>query len=188
MAKVRNNIILRGLSGDLGKQLRIRTGKISSRTSVFAIAESCTKHEDSPAQGAQKQAFREASAYAEAHKEDPIYIAKAKGKERQSYNVAMADWFHPPQILEIDLGGWRGAAGEGIRVLAVDDVQVAGVRVEIRDETGAVVEAGEALQNYTQWWEHAVRKPLRGELTVTVSASDLPGNVTQASASKKLPG
>jgi hypothetical protein len=39
MAKVRNNIVIRGLSGDLGKQLRIRTGPTSGRTNVCAIPE-----------------------------------------------------------------------------------------------------------------------------------------------------
>jgi hypothetical protein len=191
MAKVRKNIIIQGLSGDLGKQLRIRTGKISGRTNVFAKFDFETEREDSPAQQAHKQAIREAAAYAHANKGNPIYIAKAKskkGKERQPYNVAMADWFHPPRILEIDLRGWRGAADQVIRILAVDDVQVAGVRIEISDETGAVVEAGEAIQNYTQWWEYAVQGAMRGERSVTVFASDLPGHVTQASASKKLPG
>jgi hypothetical protein len=185
MAKVRKNIIIQGLSGDLGKQLRIRTGKISGRTNVFAKFDFETEREDSPAQQAHKQAIREAAAYAHANKGNPIYIAKAKskkGKERQPYNVAMADWFHPPRILEIDLRGWRGAADQVIRILAVDDVQVAGVRIEISDETGAVVEAPELHPVV------GVRRPVRGERSVTVFASDLPGHVTQASASKKLPG
>lgn len=186
MAKVRNNIIIKGLSGDLGKQLRIRTSRISGRTSVSAIADFDNKRKDSPAQAAQKQAFREAAAYADKNEGNPVYVAKAKGKDRQPYNVAMSDWFHPPQILEIDLVGWRGGVGDVIRVLAVDDVQVAQVRIEIRDERGTILEAGEAVQHYTQWWEYVVKGPMRGELTVTVTACDLPGHVAQSSASKGL--
>ena len=75
-----------------------------------------------------------------------------------------------------------------IRVLAADDVRVAQVRIEISDETGAIVEAGEATKNYTQWWEYAVQGAMRGERTVTVFASDLPGHVAKGSASKRLPG
>jgi len=100
----------------------------------------------------------------------------------------MADWFHPPSILEIDLKNWRGAANEVIRILAADDVRVAQGRVEIRDESGASVEAGEAILNTTQWWEYAVQGAMRGELTVTVFASDPPGHVTQVSETKRLPG
>lgn len=191
MAKVYKNLIIQGLSGDLGKQLRIQTSKTTGQTYVFAKTNFETRRKDSPAQRAQKLAFSEASAYADAHQTDPIYIAKAKGrkgKERQPYNVAMADWFHPPAILRIDLGGWRGAAGELIRILAVDDVRVAQVRVEIQDGAGALVEAGEAILKITQWWEYAVRGTVRGEGTVTVFAKDLPGHVTQASESKRLPG
>jgi hypothetical protein len=191
MAKVYKNIIIKGLSGDLGKQLQIRTSKITGQTYVFAKTNFETRRKDSPAQQAQKQAFWEASAYADAHQTDPIYIAKAKGrkgKERQPRNVAMADWFHPPSILEIDLGGWRGAAGELIRILAADDVRVAQVRVEIRDESGASVEAGEATLRITQWWEYAVQGAMRGELSVTAFASDLPGHVTQASERKIILG
>ena len=191
MAKVHKNIIIKGLSGDLGKQLRIQTSKISGQTYVFAKTNFETKRKVSPTQRAQKLAFWEASAYADANQENPVYIAKAKGrkgKERQPRNVAMADWFHPPVILEIDLNSWRGAAGEVIRILAADDVRVAQVHVEIRDESGASVEAGQAILRITQWWEYAVQGAMRGELTVTVSASDLPGHVTQASERKSISG
>jgi hypothetical protein len=188
MAKVRNNIIIRGLSGDLGKQLRIRTGKISGRTNVFAIADFGTAREDSPAQAAHKQAIREAAAYAYANKENPIYVTIAKGKERQAKNVAMTDWFHPPRILEIDLRGWRGAAGQVIRVLAVDDVKVGQVHVEIADGAGTILETGQAALAVTQRWEYPLQQAHSGSVTVTVFARDLPGHVTQESASKKLPG
>jgi hypothetical protein len=188
MAKVRNNIVIRGLSGDLGKQLRIRTGPISGRTNVSAIPEFVTKRKDSPAQLAQRQAIREASAYGEANKENPIYVAIAKGKERQAKNVAMADWSHPPRILDIDLRGWRGCPGEVIRVLAVDDVKVGQVQVEIADGAGTILETGQAALAVTQRWEYPLQQAHSGSVTVTVFARDLPGHVTQESASKKLPG
>jgi hypothetical protein len=191
MAKVRKNFLIRGLDGVLGGQFLVRTGKISGRTNVSAKMDCVTRREDSPAQEAHKQAFQEASAYADANRENPIYIAKAKGKKdkkRQPYNVAMADWFHPPQVLEIDLEGWRGAIGEVIRVLAADDVRVAQVRIEISDETGAVQETGQAALTLSQWWEYPLQAAHSGNLTVTVFASDMPGHVTQESASKRLPG
>ena len=33
-------------------------------------------------------------------------------------NIAMADWFHPPEIKEIDLSAWTGQAGQSIRIQA----------------------------------------------------------------------
>ena len=187
MAKVRNNIVIRGLSGDLGKQLRIRTGRHSGRTNVSAIPEFVTKRKDSPAQKAQKYDFIEASFYGEANKENPIYVARARGKQRQPKNVAMADWFHPPQILEIDLRGWRGCPGDVIRILAVDDVRVEPVQVEIADGAGTVLETGQAALAVSQRWEYPLRQTHAGSVSVTVYARDLPGHVTQESASNRLP-
>jgi hypothetical protein len=148
MAKVRKNIIIRGLSGDLGKQLRIRTGPISGRTNVSAIPEFVTKRKDSPAQAGAEAGLPRGVRLWRGQQREPHLRRQAKGKERQAKNVAMADWFHPPQILEIDLRGWRGCPGDVIRVLAVDDVQVAGVRVEIADEAGTMLETGRPSWRY----------------------------------------
>ncbi len=190
MAKVRKNIFIRGLDGDLGGQFLVRTGKISGRTSVFAKIDCDHTRVDSPAQEAQKQDFREASVYAESNQDNPVYIAKAGGKqdkERQPKNVAMADWFQPPQILEIDLRGWRGCPGDVIRVLAVDDVQVAGVKVEITDEAGALLETGPAVLAVTQRWEYtlkefAFRSPDRDRLRQGPAGARDPGQRPQEAA------
>ncbi len=55
--------------------------------------------------------------------------------------MAVADWFHPPEIVEVNLDGWTGKAGEKIRVKAVDDVRVKQVSVVITDEQDAVLDA-----------------------------------------------
>jgi hypothetical protein len=117
-----------------------------------------------------------------------IFLNREERKERQAKNVAMADWFHPPRILEIDLRAWRGCPGDVIRVLAVDDVKVGQVQVEIADRAGTILETGQAALAVTQRWEYPLRQAHSGSVTVTVFASDLPGHVTHESASKKLPG
>ena len=100
----------------------------------------------------------------------------------------MADWLNPPQILEIDLKGWDGAAQGLIRMRVQDDVKVVKVSVEISDETGAALESGLAVKAGALWWEYRVSQPLSGALRVTVSASDLPGHVTQESEEKLVVG
>ena len=187
MAKVNDNIIISGVSGAIGDQLvlkRVRGGRT-------ILCKKPTFREDrkfSEAQLARQQAFREASAYATMMKREPIYLAIAKGTARTGYNVAMSDWLNPPQILEIDLSRWGGAALETIRMRVRDDVKVAQVRVEISDEAGTVLEAGQAAEAGAWWWKYTMAQPLSGELTVTVFASDLPGHITQASETKRLPG
>ena len=69
--------------------------------------------------------FREAAAYAKSAQGEPVvYAQKADGTPQTPYNVAVADWFHALEILELDASAWDGEAGQVIRVKAVDDVQV----------------------------------------------------------------
>ena len=96
MAKVRENIVMQGLSGTLGNQLVIKLDK-AGRTIVSAKPHFNGDREFSPAQLMQQQAFREAAAYAKMVKGEELYIIKANGGPKSSYNVALADWFNRPQ-------------------------------------------------------------------------------------------
>jgi hypothetical protein len=74
------------------------------------------------------------------------------------------------------------------RILASDDVQVAQVRIEISDEIDTVQETGQTVLILSQLLEYTLEQALSGDLTVTFSASDVPGHVAKVSASKRLPG
>lgn len=180
MAKVNGNLLLEHVNGTIGDQFvlkRVRGGRT-------ILCKKPTFREDrkfSDKQLAKQQAFREATAYAREMKREPIYLAMAEGTAKTGYNVAVGDWFNPPRILEIDLSRWKGAQADLIRMRVQDDVKVVQVRVEIKDNTGAVLEAGQARETSALWWEYPVSQPLAGKLTVTISACDLPGNVAQAS-------
>jgi hypothetical protein len=187
MAKLEGNILTDRFHGKLGDQLVLRRGKDGS-TIMSMKPKRNPNRTDSEAQLAQQQAFREAIAYATEKKHEPIYIAKAKGTALTPANVAMADYMHPPQILEIDLNGWNGAAGDLIRMRVQDDVKVDQVTVAISDGTDVVQETGQAVQGVALWWEYPVQQAFSGGLTVTVSASDLPGHVTTASERKIVAG
>ena len=50
MANVRNNIFVRGLNGDLGKQFRVTTSKATGRTTVSARMDFEKEREYTPAQ------------------------------------------------------------------------------------------------------------------------------------------
>jgi hypothetical protein len=178
MAKVRNNIFLRGLQGDLGGQFYVGTGLVSGRTSVSPRIDSDKERVYSPAQLAQQQAFREAIAYGKAKKGEEIYITRADGTGKSPYNLAVADWFNRPQILEVDLTAWKGASGDVIRLRAQDDVGVTQVAVTISDEEGAVLEAGQATDLGALWWEYTTTNSHAGRLTLTIAARDLPGHDT----------
>lgn len=50
----------------------------------------------------------------------------AKKRQHSAYSVAVADYFHAPDIKEVDLGGYTGTAGDLISVKVTDDFKVKG--------------------------------------------------------------
>jgi hypothetical protein len=105
VAKVFNNIFIRGLTGSLGEQFVIR----KTRSGQTIIANKPTFDENrvfNEEQLAHQEAFRQATIYAKAAKDQPIYINKAQGTAQTAYNLAVADWFRKPQVIEIDARDW----------------------------------------------------------------------------------
>lgn len=123
----------------------------------------------SKAQKDHQSRFKEASRYARfAAKSQPIYAERARGTLKTAYNIALSDWFNPPVIHQIE---WS----EGqIRVEARDDVLVTKVQVMVLDETGQVLEKGEAIRSDGDWWEFASHDQ---GTTIIAEAWDLPGHV-----------
>jgi hypothetical protein len=186
MAKVNGNLFMARLSGTLGDQIIVKKGR-GGRTIICKKPTFREDREFSPAQLARQQAFREAAAYARTQKLNPVYIEKAEGTAKCSYNVAIADWLHPPEILEVDLSGWVNGDGGTIRVRAQDDVVVEGVLVTIADENGTFLEEGEAVESSALWWEYNTALAAANNMRVTVAARDLPGHVTERTELKGHP-
>jgi hypothetical protein len=185
MAKVSGNLMMAQLSGSLGDQLIVKRGR-GGRTIICKKPTFQENREFSPAQLARQQAFREAAAYARTQKGNPLYIEKAQGTGKCSYNVAIGDYLHPPKILEIDLSGWSGEAGQVLRIRAQDDVHVQQVAVTIADETEKVLEQGQALEVGALWWEYTTTTTASGNGRVIVRALDLPGRAAERSEEKAL--
>ena len=183
MAKIVNNIITEGLSGTLGGKLVFRTGK-AGQTIVGTKPASDPDREFNPAQKAHQEAFRQAAAYAKVARTEDIYAAKAEGTAKSAYNVAMADWFNKPQIIELDVKDWNGGAGQPIRIKATDDVQVARVSVVISDGNGTVYEQGIAHPLDGLWWSYVTTTPTNGNRLLSVTAQDRPGNRVQTTWQK----
>ena len=178
MAKVQDNIVMKGLSGTLGDQLVIKAGR-GGKTIVSAKPSFNPDRAFSPAQLTQQQAFREAAAYAKEVKGEEVYIKKANGGAKSPYNIAVADWFNRPEILEVDMSGWTNGSGGTIRVRAQDDVVVTGVKLTIADENGTPLEEGEAVDAGALWWEYSTAQAYAVNMRVTAAARDLPGHVSE---------
>jgi hypothetical protein len=182
MAKVRNNVIVRGLSGSFGDQVVIKVDK-AGRTIVGNKPAFNGERVFTPAQLAHQERFREAAMYAKDAKHLEAYVEKAAGTPMQPYNVALADFLHRPEIKEIDLSAWTGQAGESISIHAIDDVEVKLVNVEITDENGTVLERGPASKEDGGWWTYQTTTPVRGNPSVVVTAEDLPGHTASVTQS-----
>jgi hypothetical protein len=179
MAKVFKNILVQGLIGSLGKQLVFRRGK-GGQTIVSRMPAFAQNRKLSAAQKAHHQAFQQAAAYAKLAKGEAVYIAKAEGTALNPYNVALSDWFHAPEVLEVDTTGWTGEIGQTIRIKAVDDVMVTRVSVAVRDRNQVVVEEGNAIQseNDQTMWIYTTQTVIqdRAAAVLTATAEDLPGH------------
>jgi hypothetical protein len=177
MARIRQNIVLQGLSGLLGGQLVIRK---QHGGYCVAVAPPRVPRPSTPAQAAQRDRFRRAAAYAKAAQGRPEYQAPAAERQVPAYVVALGDWLNAPKVLGIDVSGYDGGAGQRIAVTAVDDVQVALVAVRIGDGAGAAVEEGTAVQSPADlrvWVYTTTTGALATPVRIRATAIDLAGQV-----------
>ena len=180
MAIVLNNLITKGLSGQLGKALVFR--KVGDRT-IVATAPSTNADPTEP-QKLQRERFKRAAIFAKAQLQDPavkaLYELEARRRgQPNAYNVAISDFFGAPQIGEIDLVAYQGKAGDIIQIKAIDDFDVQQVSVEIFNADGTRLEAGQAVQqNNSSVWIYtatAENANVSGS-KIMAKAIDRPGN------------
>ena len=177
MAKVHNNIFVRGLTGSVGEQFVIR----KTRSGKTIIANKPAFDENrvfTPAQMAQQEAFRRAANYAKTAMNQAVYQQKAAQSDMSAYNAAMADWFNEPEVLDIDASGWTGQVGQTIRIRAQDDTQVTRVHLVIDNGQGTIYEQSEMAKADNLWWTYTTttQVPMDPAPRLTATAYDLPGN------------
>ena len=180
MAKVHDNPITEGLSGKLGKRLVFRKGR-GGRTIVALSPVPTEGRTFNAEQLAHQEAFKQATQYAVGAKDNPIYVNLARGAEATSYNLAVADWFGQPKVLEIDINNWTGEIGQTIRVKATDDTKVVSVQMSIQSpDGGTTYEQGQAVPSGTDglWWVYTTTSQvtIQPGTRVVATAKDLPGN------------
>ncbi len=177
MATVRKNIVIEGISGSLGDQLVIRIGK-GGQTIISTKPKFSDNRQFTEAQQAHKQRFGEAVGYAkDAATKEPLYAEKAEGTSMNAFNVATADFMHPPEIRDVDISGYSGKPGETIRAQVQDDMKMDKVSIVIATEAGQLVEQGAASPDGALWWKYTTTANANGaNVKVVVHAWDLPGH------------
>src|SRR3972149_411369 len=161
MARVRTNVLLQGVGGQIGEGLVLRRAR--SGTLVLSRKPTFGKNRKfSPAQRAHQARFRAATAYAkEAALREPIYARLAKKTKQPAYNMALKDYMHPPKVTAIEVCGDAGQAKKIIRVRAEDDVQVTRIQVRLFDAQEKVLESGEAASDKAGWWTYTIQATFR---------------------------
>ena len=169
MAKVENNVLVRGWSGKVGDAV---FRQMKDGSTWVSVAPNFSRRKFSKGQKSHQSRFKEAASYARAAaKVQPLYTELAKGTTKNAYNIALSDWFNPPVIHRVERREGR------ILIDATDNVLVTRVRVTVLDEEGKTLEQGEAVQqgSKTGWWEYIPHS----EGKIMAEAWDLAGNRTR---------
>jgi hypothetical protein len=183
MAKSRNNVVTHGLSGKIGDLLVFR--QRYGQTVVSKMPQQEAKVSEKQAE--HRSRFQQAVFYGKAAIATPetasLYKTGATGG-KSPFNVAVADFLNAPDIVHVNLSGYAGNAGDVILIDATDDFAVVSVTVRIVNENG-IVEEGAAVRGIGYRWIYTATQNNGDTATsrITVSASDLPGNVTDHESS-----
>lgn len=181
--KTRGNVVVRYASGGVGKQLVAKTWKGRPYLASYPVFDD--NREFSEKQMAHQMRFKQATSYAKGLIDKDlvpdVYEAIAKRRRLTVYNVAIRDFFNPPNVYTIDLQDYTGKADEEILVSALDDVEVMRVHLILRRED-EIIEEGDAVRDeYNDaTWRYKTQKENGIEGTVVEAyAEDRPGNITK---------
>ncbi len=72
----------------------------------------------------QQEAIRQASTYAHFSQDQALYLNRSVGTPLNPYEWAVADYLGKPKVLDIDICGWTGDAGQVIHIQARDNLAV----------------------------------------------------------------
>lgn len=181
MAQSKNNIITHGLSGMVGDQLVFRQhdGK-----TIVSRAPRRSDRPHTPAQQAHLSRFQQAVAYGKSVMADPFLkeFYTGAGTGQNAFNNAVSDFYHAPEIEDVDPSGYTGTIGSVIKVRATDDFAVTAVTVRIEAADGTLLEEGPAVPvpGTTTYRYTATRNnTTTAGGSIVVTASDRAGNRTR---------
>jgi hypothetical protein len=183
MAKIKDNLLVRGASGKVGKQFVYR--KRGDDTFITRMPTTDKNAKATEQQEKVRDLFAAAAGYATGAISDPKlkaqYQKKAKTKAgRTAYNVAFRDYLKAPVVKSIDTSTYKGTVGTAIVIDARDDFRVVEVFVSIKTAAGVLVEEGNAILDpidRNKWIYKATQNnaTLAGSV-IQATAKDLPGN------------
>ncbi len=181
MARVKQNALIKGLSGRIGKSIVFKT---YGNVTVVSAYPDMSNVKLSAKQKTENKKFKEAMAYAKSQMADPtakaLYKAKTTGMQKP-HNLAIADFYHPPEIGNVVVSIAQQGKADQISIEAKDDFMVVKVEVEILRNDGRQHEIGNAQEIRENKWQYVVQRvyPSAEGLNIIVRAWDRPGNCTE---------
>jgi hypothetical protein len=180
MTKIKNNALLKGLSGKMGETHIYR--KVRGKMQMVNLP--ATGREPSNRQKEFNEKFLKATKYAKAQMADAgakvQYEEGINDRKHTAYLVAVSDSLVPPQVNQIKAEDYRGVIGDVIKIDATDDFRVLRVRVVILGADGKRLEQGDAIQDVKNLhiWRYActVPNPSPEGSSILVTAFDMPDN------------
>jgi hypothetical protein len=183
MARSNNNILTKGLSGMVGKQIVFRTW--NGKTFISVAPKKPKKQ--SAVQKENRSKFKRATIYAKNMMKDAIKKAEYKdiAKKLQlpnAYTAAITDYMRNPQIEALDLASYSGMADEEIKVTASKkgfEIQV--VEVTVVDQNGEAIEEGKAEKGSGNEWIYKTTHNIEDKKLVKflIRARDKAGNMRE---------
>ena len=181
MAKITENLLVKGARGNLGKQYVYKTR--GSRTYIARMPVVNKDAVPTEKQSEVRESFGEASMYAQGAMSSPDLKKQYEKKATDgstAFNIAFRDFLKPPVVKSIATGKYNGTPGSIIVVKAKDDFRVVEVKVSIRTADGVLVEEGNAVLNpiNRNSWDYTASQTNASPpgSIITATAVDLPGN------------
>jgi hypothetical protein len=180
MAQIKNNPLLKGLSGMLGSVIVFREirGKMTMACRP-GKRKALTEH-----QKMTKSRFMQAVQYAKAQMQDPLakaeYLTGISDRHHNAYTVALADYLKGPEITAVDFSDYKGHHGNRILIQAIDNFKVTDVTLEIRNPVNGLIEEGHAATGDNRSWYYQITKfnPHVTRSRIIIRARDKANNVT----------
>jgi hypothetical protein len=184
MAIVKNNHVVKGLSGQYGdmifRQFRGKTF-VTPKPSIMPAKQS-EKQRDNRAK------FKLATEFAKkmmSQTDSKAYYARKAKKLKlpNAYTAAITDYMRKPQISEVDASRYNGRLGDRIKITASKkNFKLASVNVIIASEDNRVLEQGPAQWHGGDQWEfrgEALLLSPGDSYVIMVTATDQVGAKTQ---------
>jgi hypothetical protein len=183
MARSKNNVLTKGLSGMIGKQIVFRSW--NGKTFISVAPKKPKKQ--SAVQKENRSKFKRATIYAKNMMKDPEKKAEYKdiAKKLQlpnAYTAAITDYMRNPLIEDLDIASYSGKEDEVIKVnISKKGFEIQEVEFTIVDETGEILEKGKAEKGLATEWIYKTSKNIgeRDTAKFLIRVRERTGNIRE---------